>query len=278
MKSTFWFWFFAIIITLAAASYQRVSGPTYQKKVTYTLNQKDYKTKLPRSSNNDKDCKVDLNYIDSNFTAKLYHRPYPTNNDWVVTQFSPTEDGKISAYLPLQPAAGKLEYYIEFINKANNEAVFIAKEEPIVIRFKNPVPSWVLIPHVLIIFIAMLFSNLAGAFAFFKHSKYKYYGTLTLIFLLIGGFVLGPLMQKFAFGEYWTGFPFGFDLTDNKTLIALVAWVVAFFLNRKEDRPMVSFFAAIVMLIVFSIPHSLFGSELNHETGKVVTGFILQLF
>ena len=50
---------------------------------------------------------------------------------------------------------------------------------------------------------------------------------MTLVFLVAGGFVLGPIVQHQAFGAYWTGIPFGFDLTDNKVLIALVAWGVA---------------------------------------------------
>lgn len=31
--------------------------------------------------------------------------------------------------------------------------------------------------------------------------------------MTLGGMILGPIVQKYAFGEYWTGFPFGGDLT-----------------------------------------------------------------
>ncbi len=278
MKSTFWFWFIAVIITLLAAYYQWVSGPTKPKKIEFTLNQQGHKVKLPRSSNNDKDCRVDLKLNDTSYTAYIFYRQYPTSTEWVKSKFTITDLSRISAFLPLQPAAGKLEYFIEIHNPSHSETVTISKENPIIIRFKNPVPAWVLIPHILLMFIAMLLSNLTGALAIFNHPRFNYYGKLTLIILIIGGFIFGPLVQKFAFGEYWTGFPFGFDLTDNKTLIALVAWLAAYLLNIKEQRPLVSFFAAIVMLIVFSIPHSLWGSQLDHETGKVITGFILQIF
>jgi hypothetical protein len=46
-------------------------------------------------------------------------------------------------------------------------------------------------------------------------------------------------------------------------------------MNRKKDRPYLVALAAVVLLLVFSIPHSLFGSELNQATGKVVTGIIV---
>ena len=46
-----------------------------------------------------------------------------------------------------------------------------------------------------------------------------------------GGFVLGPLVQKAAFAAYWTGIPWGWDLTDDKTLFAALFWGAAVFLQ-----------------------------------------------
>jgi hypothetical protein len=100
----------------------------------------------------------------------------------------------------------------------------------------------------------------------------------TLILFIAGGFVLGPLVQYFAFGELWTGIPFGWDLTDNKTLIALIFWILAVAMNKNKERPLYTALAAIVLLLVFSIPHSLFGSELNYSTGHIPAGIILNFF
>jgi ABC-type transport system involved in cytochrome c biogenesis permease subunit len=105
-----------------------------------------------------------------------------------------------------------------------------------------------------------------------KKEKYKFYTIITTICLLAGGMILGPVVQKFAFGELWTGIPFGWDLTDNKTLVAFVFWVAAFIGNWKKDRPYLSIIAAIVLLLIFSIPHSMFGSELDHSTGVIGQG------
>jgi len=84
--------------------------------------------------------------------------------------------------------------------------------------------------------------------------------------------VLGPLVQKYAFGEFWTGVPFGWDLTDNKTLIAVFAWILAVVMNHKKERPGYIIAAAVILLLVYSIPHSLFGSELDYATGTVTQG------
>ncbi len=90
--------------------------------------------------------------------------------------------------------------------------------------------------------------------------------------------ILGPLVQYFAFGDLWTGIPFGWDLTDNKTLIALIFWILAVVMNRKKETPFYTVLAAVVLLLVFSIPHSLFGSELDYSTGQGNPGNNSQLF
>ena len=100
----------------------------------------------------------------------------------------------------------------------------------------------------------------------------------TLILFTVGGMILGPIVQYDAFGDLWTGIPFGWDLTDNKTLIALLFWILAVIMNRKEEKPLYVALAAVVLLLVFSIPHSLFGSQLDYATGQVTQGIILNFF
>ena len=127
-------------------------------------------------------------------------------------------------------------------------------------------------------FLAMLFSTLAGLMAVIKYPLYKKYSVWTLILFIAGGMILGPIVQYYAFGDLWTGIPFGWDLTDNKTLIALLFWILAVVMNRKKERPLYTVLAAFVLLLVFSIPHSLFGSELNYSSGQVTQGIILNFF
>ena len=110
------------------------------------------------------------------------------------------------------------------------------KETPVVIRFKGSVPGYILLPHILLMFLAMLFSTAAGLMSVVKYPSYKKYAIWTLVLFIAGGMVLGPIVQKFAFGDLWTGVPFGWDLTDNKTLIALLFWILAVIMNRKTGE------------------------------------------
>ncbi|HRU56613.1 MAG TPA: hypothetical protein P5190_05200, partial [Bacteroidales bacterium] len=130
-------------------------------------------------------------------------------------------------------------------------------------------------PHILLMFIAMLFSTAAGIMSVVKHPSYKKYSVWTLVLLTAGGMILGPVVQHYAFGEYWTGIPFGWDLTDNKTLIAFIFWIIAVIANRKKERPVYSALASFILLLVYSIPHSMLGSELDYESGKIIQGSII---
>lgn len=271
------FWVLAVIITISAAIYQRTTGPTYPKKVEVSLSNVDYKFQLLRSQEIGQPCDINLDFNgDKEITGVVFYKRYRVEEGWIEVELKEktVENIKVlSATLPEQPEAGKLEYFIK-INKTN-EIQFIEQKSPVVIRFKGAVPSYILVPHIFFMFFAMLLASITAIFVIAKDYKNaKLYGYLTFFALLFGGMILGPIVQKFAFSEFWTGIPFGWDLTDNKTLIAFTAWTIAAILNYKKERPMAFLIATIVLYAIYTIPHSAFGSELNYETGKVTQGFI----
>ena len=166
--------------------------------------------------------------------------------------------------MPRQPPAGKLDYRV--ILKANSESLVLPEKEPAVIRFKGDVPNLILYPHILAMFLAMFLSTRTGLEIFSPSPRLKALTYWTLGFLIVGGMILGPIMQKYAFGAYWTGWPFGSDLTDNKTFVAVLGWVVAAIALYRAKRPEIwAAIAAVVLLAVYMIPHSVLGSELNYN-------------
>jgi len=289
---TFIFWLLAFVITISAAIYQRATGPTYPKKMEISLNNVEYKLKLVRSLGLDEDPTVKLNINDATISAKIYYRRYLTNDEFNSVDFKfkskpidsfimnkifgMTKDEGFFAEVPQQPAAGKIEYYFEISDQLGTKTYL--KETPVVIRFKGGVPGFILLPHILFMFIAMLFSNLSGLLAVFKVPSYRKYTIWTFVCLMVGGMILGPVVQLYAFGDLWTGIPFGWDLTDNKTLIAFLFWVLAVAMNWKKSRPVYTVIAAVVLLLIYSIPHSMFGSQLDYNTGTVTQGMIMNLW
>jgi len=265
----FLFWTIAIIITIAAAMYQRMTGPTYPYRTSASVDGTEYSFAFKRSQTNTHPCLIKLE-VPQEVSGTLYFRRFRTNDEWTPVVMK-HDNGKLAGELPSQPAAGKLEYYVVLRGASGSETALL-REKPVVIRFKGNVPAVIMIPHILIMFFAMLLSNLAGITAVAGRDSQRKHGRLALWLLIAGGLVLGPLVQKYAFGELWTGVPFGWDLTDNKTLIAVIAWVVAVIMNRKKARPAYTIAAALILLLVYSIPHSLFGSELDYVTGTVTQG------
>lgn len=260
----------ALIITLSAAVYQRLTGPTYPLKGEIEFGGKTINYQLTRSHGGETDQPVDITVGDENVDGVLIYKKYKTKEHWTGMKMI-REGDNLKAYLPNQPPAGKLEYYILLINE--NQLKTIPDDITVVTRFKGEVPDFVLMPHVFFMFLAMLFSTTAGLEAMLKGQNMFKLTLWTSVFLFIGGMILGPFVQKFAFNEFWTGIPFGIDLTDNKTLIAMVAWFLALWKskNEKTGRYWV-IAAAIVLLLVYSIPHSVLGSQLNYQTMQVETG------
>lgn len=268
------YWLLAFIITIAAAYYQRKTGPTYAKEINITLDGKNHEIELPRSHGGDDACPVELEIADNDVQGELFYRKYPTNENWQTILLN-REGELLTGNLPHQPPAGKLEYFLKLSTR--NEELDLFENNPVIIRFKGSVPAGVLIPHIILMFAAMLLSNFSGIIAFMKHPKQRFYGRITLALLFLGGLILGPVVQFHAFGEYWTGIPFGWDLTDNKLLVAFIFWVIAVAGNGKREKPSLTVLAAVILLIIYSIPHSMFGSELDPETGEVISGMV-QLF
>ena len=272
-------WSLAFIITIVAAIYQRHTGPTYPKELDITLNNNKYDLKLSRSLALNERSEVKLDITDPAIKARLFFKRFKSDEEYQVADFKnrmETKKDGLYAEVPQQPAAGKLQYFIEITDSRGTQTFF--KDSPIVIRFKGGVPAFVLIPHILLMFLGMLFSTLAGLMSVIKYPLYKKYTNWTLIVLIAGGLVLGPVVQYYAFGDLWTGVPFGWDLTDNKTLIALIFWILAVIMNWKSEKPVYTAIAAFVLLLVYSIPHSLFGSQLDYTSGQVTQGFILNFF
>ena len=63
---------------------------------------------------------------------------------------------------------------------------------------------------------------------------YYRFTQLTTSCLLVVGMILGAIVQKYAFGVYWAGFPYDNDFPDNKLLIGVMVWLAALLINYKK--------------------------------------------
>jgi hypothetical protein len=259
-------WLLAVVITLGSAVYQRMTGPTYPLRGQAVVEGTEIGYRLPRSAETVGDAEVAVP-APAPIEGWLEWKRFPTEDAWARAPLA-REGDRLVGRLPKQPAAGKVAYRVHL--GRDDDAPPVTGEEPVILRFKDPVPVWIIIPHVIVIFCAMLFSTAAGLAALDKKRNPRRLVLWTVALLFVGGFILGPLVQKYAFGVAWSGFPIGTDLTDNKTLIAFLAWIVALIMGRKGKpaRPFV-IAASLITLLIFLIPHSLLGSEYDYSKTAV---------
>ncbi len=246
-----------------------MTGPTYPKKGKTVIAEKEVKFKLLRSAENTKDAIISIENSSKLYSGSIVYKRFNTLDDWTEIQMTQNGD-KLEGSLPAQPAAGKLMYRV-FLKYGNEN--YALNINPVVIRFKGNVPLYILFPHILLMFLAMLFSTRTGIEAIIDGKNTYKYALITVITLFLGGIVLGPIVQKYAFGAFWTGWPLGKDLTDNKTVIAFLFWIMATYkIYRNREKTGLAIVAMVILLAIYLIPHSMFGSELDYNSGKVTTG------
>jgi hypothetical protein len=261
-KRSVWLWILATVITLIAVVYQRATGPSYPVRGRVQIEGTSIRFKLLRSADATGDALVQLSVPNPAITGEMQWKRYKSRDEWMGIPLERIGD-KLVAAIPRQPPAGKVMYQITLAS-ANGQKTTLTRE-PVIIRFKGSVPFYVLHPHIFLMFFSMLIGTRCGLEALFKGDHARRLAIESAAMLLVGGLILGPIVQKFAFGAFWTGWPFGSDLTDNKTAVAMLFWLIALWRDFKGGKGRTWYIvAAVAQLIVYSIPHSVLGSELDY--------------
>jgi hypothetical protein len=272
-------WAAAGILTLACFTYQDQTGPTYPLEGELDAAQGTVGFKFARSETIGRDLSIALlEPVPSGVTGYVEYRRFRSNDPWATQALNPGEfefsrrgrsetAAGVGTSLPsLQERAGKYEYRV-FVTDGQGEPVSVTGDQPIYARYKAEVPISVLSLHILVIFVSMTIA-IRTLLEAIVDGRFRGLIWASVISLLLGGFVLGPLVQWYAFGVWWSGVPYGYDWTDNKVLVELVFWLAAAYFNRGGRRNRRSVLVAgAVTLLVYFIPHSLFGSEFDYRTG-----------
>lgn len=257
-------WGLAFILTALVMVYQRKTGPTYPVENRENVLGVHVSYEFLRSHIAGEECPVKILAEAQDFRGILYYRVFKSGSDWTEIPMN-REKSFVTAGIPGLPPAGKVEYRVKIIR--DGKEAYLNQGQSVVARFRGDVPGWILILHILFMIISLMLACRTGFEVFRKEPRLQRLVLMTLVSIFIGGFILGPLMQKYAFGHFWTGFPFGYDLTDNKTLLAFIFWLAAFFLRKKSKWWVLG--AVVLMLVIYLVPHSVLGSELDPETGKM---------
>jgi len=168
--------------------------------------------------------------------------------------------------VPGFPWTTRVEY--RFVTPAaRGTRVVLVRDDgkPMLLKFKGPVPAGVLIPHIILMFAAvclLMMAMWAAAGTICgrdvpsapRLARWAWYS------MFLGGVPFGMAMNYYAFDVFWEAVPFGRDITDNKTQVALVFWgLAAVFLTRRPGKQagIFALAAGFLSLAMYLIPHSL---------------------
>ncbi|MCX7801217.1 MAG: hypothetical protein N2109_12855 [Fimbriimonadales bacterium] len=255
-------WILAVVLTGSLLIYQRRTGPTYPISVRTIVGGEHVSGRLIRSQETTAPAKVEV-VAGPTLRGQLVWRRYPTSDEWQAIEMR--RDGpRLVAELPLFQRAAKLEYQVR-LEAPNGSLEILPTDGSAILRYKDPVPTWLLLVHILAIFCGPIFAFRGAIATLLRESNALRFAPWVVAFLTLGGFVLGPMMQKYAFDAWWTGWPVGEDLTDTKTLVAWAFWVAAWWVGRVRPKwSLAAYWAALVVMVgVFLIPHSVRGSQVD---------------
>jgi hypothetical protein len=201
----------------------------------------------------------------------------------VKIEMTAGENGVFSGHLPDLEKGNRLGYAFEVVARDETQEVQInlrlpeTEESFLLLKYKGEVSTLVLILHVIFMFGAFFFIVESGlcAIPVFTGTEDKKMTAVMMrwlvVFTFIGGWPLGFILNYQRFGPIWEGFPFGYDITDNKTQIMLVIWTIVVllslgsFFGRGEEKDKLGrkgFATAVIVstilsFLIFLVPHSL---------------------
>jgi len=188
------------------------------------------------------------------------------------------DNNTLFAYIPDLGKGKRLSYAIT-VWPGDGTKVRLPRDpdKNFLIRYKGKVSTLAIVLHVAFMFGAFfaMFMAFLGALRILRRLEGKR-GTVkaarwALVLSFIGGWPLGFILNYQTFGPLWEGYPFGYDITDNKTQLMFIFWLASLllvwgsFIGKGEEKDrlggrafawaiIVSFF---VSLALFLLPHSI---------------------
>ena len=246
----------ATALTIIATFVQQFSSSDRPYNTDIKINSKSYSLSLPVLHEGNEECLIEINLPDTTVKGNLVFKLLNSSEEWKSTNLIRMNDNLVNV-LPIQNANIKISYYIELNSKG--KTYYISKEKPIIVRFQETVPKYILFPQVMIMFLALIIACFSGLLSIFNADSYKKYANLTF-YLFSGGVFLSLLIHIIAFRHLLLQLlPYN-DLSLYKNLIIFLIWFGLFKLNKKYDYRYLTLTATVFTLVLYCLPqHFIFG-------------------
>jgi len=167
-------------------------------------------------------------------------------------------------------------YYLEAVGASGNRVIlpqeaddsFESAYDYFKIRWEGKASFILLLLHIVLMIAALFFLIHALYFAMYYLQTGEKDGHMIrsvnggILAFFITGFPIGWIIEKQVLGNYWEGIPLGTDVTDSKTLIVFVLWLVFIILHWRgaiSSRTYARWVIinTVITIILFLIPHSI---------------------
>ena len=262
----------ALLLTVLLLAIARRASTRHQEDITTNIDGVVLSHKTVTENFGDGPV-VTLKSSDASRQRALVRFAEQIGGDYQTIEMTP-EAGVFSARLPTLEKGKKWFYHIDVI-KDNVLLTTLPADRDQFIKFKGHISPLILIPHILFMF-ATIFFGMMAIFTSVDLARGKgdvkrsvLFVLLTFISAFIGGIPLGIAVSAQTFGgSGWGGWPLGTDITDSKTEVLLLFWLVTLILSWKglkgQKLPISdSLYSALVIIslvvtfITFLIPHSI---------------------
>ncbi len=202
----------------------------------------------------------------------------PPSNEIGARPLVEIEKGIYEGFLPEFAKGTKLKYWITASNVDGTKVRIPMDPGKFgVLKYKGEASKIAIGAHVVFMFGAFFFMVMSflAAIEILRGREDKKNAVRAarwaIVSSFIGGWPLGFLLNHQTFGTLWEGFPFGYDVTDNKTQLIFVFWLASLllvrgsFIGKGEEKDLLgrkAFALAIaacfvVSVALFIIPHSI---------------------
>lgn len=150
-----------------------------------------------------------------------------------------TEKGIYQAEIPHQKKGTVVSYFIEVTTVTGDKITLPERalegdeKNYYHLVFKGRVPSALKGVHIGLMLGGLVLILISGglAYRFIKRggdiTGCLYTAFTGAILLFLGGFPIGVINEKLTYGTFWEGWPLGRDVTDTKTEVLLLYWILA---------------------------------------------------
>jgi hypothetical protein len=243
----------AIGLTIIAVFIQQFTSNNRPVKEYTNINGKVYNIKLPVFYEGKEGCLIEINIPDSSVTGNVFYKTLNGRENWCPKRLIRMNENLISM-LPNQKPNVKLQYYLEL--KSFKRSYYLAHSNPVIVRFQEEVPKYIIYPQVICIFLALILSCYAGLLAIFKLDTYKKYSLLAYYFMLAGALVLNLVVYVITFRTIFVKFEVYNDLTVYRNLLLYMFMLLIFNINRKNENRFFTCIISTLTLLVFCLPQN----------------------